>query len=346
MIRLYTKFLQHADHYSTIYYTITDHFKNDIYISEDYPINFNYIDFSTSYKDDFESEVDIPIDFFINNYINFYSNTDNKNAFIASFVFNKIEHHNNKNYQLILQKNETTYSFIKVNSQHKKSYSFNDLIDINNLLTKDIFDIFNDIKTLKASINNHKYHALYKYIYLDEITTPKPRKAIDNIKTENEQLLLLSTKYELKSPTSTQLHEDHNALVKKRKQKLIKINEHLKALLQLGTLEPPEKIVNVIDSLKDEELMKFNCNISNYLLYMKIISQVLKIPLFYKNQIFVVKFKSVNSYGIILNNDTGEKLKIIPFYINKDKNIVNIKNFIIGYNWIFEYNQYLCNFLL
>lgn len=346
MIRLLTKYLQHVEQSSTIYYTITDHCSNDMYISEEQPINYNYIDFETYYRDDHENDVNIPIDMFINNYINFYTDVDGKNTLINSYLFNKIETNPNKTHQLILQQNNITYTFIKINPQHKKSYSFNDLIDINNLVTKDIVYLLDDIKSLKDEINNHKYHLLYKYIYLDELTIPDNLNNTEIINQKNKDNLLLGTKYALKSPTNTQLHEDHNALLIKRKNKLIQINIHLKQLLHLTPLQNLTEIVTIIESLKDEELIKFNNNISNHILYLKIISQVLKVPLFYKNQKFVIKFKSVNSYGIIMDNDTGEKIKIIPFYINKDKNILNIKNFIIGYKWLLEYDNYLFNFLL
>lgn len=344
MIKIDTKKLHHAEHSNFLYYTITDHLNNLIYISDESPIDINYMEFDTSYDDDSGNLFDIPTDIFLKNYINIYSITQSETNLAGTFVFHSIQSDNSHNNELILKSNGISYIFCKLSRNHKKSYSINDLLDINNIVSKDIFDTLTDIEMLKKNINNHTYHSLYKYIYLDDLQFPDYPKAAIKGGLKNENSLLLDDNYDLNTPTNTQLHQHHNALLKKRKQMLIKINEHLRNLLQLKPLQTPDSVASLISSLNEEELTKFNCNITNYLLYLKIISQILNVPLFYKNHKFVIKFKSFMSYGILSKADTGEKLKIIPFYINKDKNILNIQNFLIGYNWIFNYNFYLYNF--
>lgn len=344
MIRIETKKLQHVEHANFLYYTITDHLNNLIYISDECPIDINYMEFDTSYKNDNEHMVDIPTDIFLKNYINIYSINQNETALTGTFVFHSVQSDLTHNNDLILKHKDIIYSFCKVSKNRKRSYSINDLLDINSLVFKDIFDINTDIEIIKKNINNHTYHSLYKYIYLDDLKFSDCPKKRDQEGIKNDDSLLLKDKYDLNPPTNSLLHQHHNALSNKRKQMLIKINEHLRNLLQLQPLQPPDSVTGQILSLNEEQLTKFNCNITNHLLYLKIISQILNIPLFYKNHKFVFKFKSIMSYGVLLNSDTGEKLKIIPFYINKDKNVLNIQNFLIGYNWIFNYDLYLYNF--
>lgn len=346
MIIIETKRLQHIGHSNFLYYTISDHLNNIIYISDEYPIDINYMELDTSYEDDAGNIVEMPTSLILKNYINIYSITENETILASTFVFQSVELDDSHKYELILKRDGIIYSFCKVSRNHKRSYSINDLLDINNTITKDIIDTLSDIEMLKKNINNHTYHSLYKYMFLDDLQFPDYLMTTNKGRLKDIDALFLSDKYDLNTPINTQLHQHHNALLKKRKQLLMKINNHLRTMLQLKSLQTPESVVSLISAMNDEELIRFNCNITNHLLYLKIISQILNIPLFYKTHKFVIKFKSINSYGILLNADTGEKLKIIPFYINKEKNILNIENFLIGYHWIFNYNSYLYNFFL